>query len=142
MLKKIQDEPCEVDFDDPYLKLDFPSAGTLPPPCISVTNVAFGYTRDAVLYEKCDFGLDCDSRVAIVGPNGAGKSTFLKLLMGEIEPTDGHVGRHAKLVMAKFTCAEIERRSRADSAETCTVAAALRARSQRAATLAGSTTSR
>ena len=142
MLKKIQDEPCEVDFDDPYLKLDFPSAGTLPPPCISVNNVAFGYTREAVLYEKCDFGLDCDSRVAIVGPNGAGKSTFLKLLMGEIEPTDGHVGRHAKLVMAKFTCAEIARRSRADRAEACTAAAALRARSRRAAALAGSTISR
>ena len=31
-----------MDFDDPYLKLDFPSATTLPPPCISVTNVAFG----------------------------------------------------------------------------------------------------
>ena len=88
-----------------------------------------------MLYQGCDFGVDCDSRVAIVGPNGAGepplprthrvglqpgytsgrslhhntaagvagKSTFLKLLTGEIEPTEGHVGRHAKLVTAKFT---------------------------------------
>jgi ABC-type multidrug transport system ATPase subunit len=47
MLQKIQDEPCEVDFDDPYLKLDFPSASTLPPPCVSVTNVAFGYEPGA-----------------------------------------------------------------------------------------------
>jgi ATP-binding cassette subfamily F protein 2 len=108
MLKKLQDEPCEVDFDDPYLKLDFPAANNLPPPCISVNNVAFGYTRDKILYEHCDFGMDCESRVAIVGPNGAGKSTFLKLLMGEIEPTDGHVGRHAKLVLAKFTQHHIE----------------------------------
>ena len=30
-----------------------------------------------------------ESRVAIVGPNGVGKSTFLKLLMGDIEPTSG-----------------------------------------------------
>ena len=109
MLQKIQDEPCEVDFDDPYLKLDFPSASTLPPPCISVTNVAFAYPLadgtipDVPLYENCNFGLDCDSRVAIVGPNGAGKSTFLKLLTGEIQPTDGHVSRHAKLIIAKFT---------------------------------------
>ncbi|MBD3288194.1 ATP-binding cassette domain-containing protein [candidate division KSB1 bacterium] len=29
--------------------------------------------------------------VAIVGPNGAGKSTFLKVLLGLIEPTSGHV---------------------------------------------------
>ena len=94
--------------------LDFPSASTLPPPCISVTNVAFAYPLadgtipDVPLYENCNFGLDCDSRVAIVGPNGAGKSTFLKLLTGELEPTDGHVGRHAKLVVAKFTQHHIE----------------------------------
>ena len=109
MLQKIQDEPCEVDFDDPYLKLDFPSASTLPPPCISVTNVAFAYPLadgtipKVPLYRDCNFGLDCESRVAIVGPNGAGKSTFLKLLTGEIQPTEGHVGRHAKLIVAKFT---------------------------------------
>ena len=37
-----------------------------------------------------------------------GKSTFLKLLTGEIEPTEGHVGRHAKLIIAKFTQHHIE----------------------------------
>ena len=108
MLQKIQDEPCEVDFDDPYLKLDFPSATTLPPPCISVTNAAFGYEPGKTLYQNCNFGVDCESRVAIVGPNGAGKSTFLKLLTGEIDPTEGHVGRHAKLIVAKFTQHHIE----------------------------------
>ena len=35
MLQKLQDEPCEVDFDDPYLRLDFPCGGHLPPPCSS-----------------------------------------------------------------------------------------------------------
>ena len=103
VLERLQNEPCEVDFDDPYLRLDFPCAGQLPPPCITVNDVSFGYTRDRILYEHCDFGVDCDSRVAIVGPNGAGKSTFLKLLTAEIEPIDGHVGRHSKLVTAKFT---------------------------------------
>mmetsp|Transcript_5729 Transcript_5729/g.13287 ORF Transcript_5729/g.13287 Transcript_5729/m.13287 type:complete len:271 (-) Transcript_5729:279-1091(-) len=108
MLQRLQDEPCEVDFDDPYLKLDFPSASTLPPPCISVNEVAFGYEPGKTLYEKCNFGLDCDSRVAIVGPNGAGKSTFLRLLQDEIQPTEGHVGRHAKLILAKFTQHHVE----------------------------------
>ena len=41
MLTKLQEEAVEVDYDDPYLKLDFPCATALPPPCISVTNVAF-----------------------------------------------------------------------------------------------------
>ena len=31
-----------------------------------------------------EFGLDLDTRLALVGPNGAGKSTLLKLIFGEV----------------------------------------------------------
>lgn len=107
LLTKLQEEATEIDFDDPYLKIDFPAATHLPPPCISVTDVSFGYSVDGapprILYEKLNFGVDMDSRVAVIGPNGAGKSTFLKLLDGELNPVEGHVGRHAKLRIARFT---------------------------------------
>jgi len=104
MLKRLQEEAVDVDYDDPYLKLQFPCANPLPPPCISVINVAFGYDSDLPpLYEDLNFGMDMDSRVAVVGPNGAGKSTFLKLLDGEIVPTEGSVNRHCKLRLAKFS---------------------------------------
>jgi len=43
MLAKLQEERVDVDFDDPYLRLNFPHATPLPPPCISVMNAAFGY---------------------------------------------------------------------------------------------------
>ena len=36
------------------------------------------------IYKNLDFGIDLDTRVALVGPNGAGKSTLLKLLVGEV----------------------------------------------------------
>eukprot|EP00929_Paragymnodinium_shiwhaense_P123931 TRINITY_DN984_c0_g2_i1.p1 TRINITY_DN984_c0_g2~~TRINITY_DN984_c0_g2_i1.p1 ORF type:complete len:623 (+),score=208.93 TRINITY_DN984_c0_g2_i1:136-2004(+) len=108
MLTKLQEEAVDVDFDDPYLKLDFPSAANLPPPCISVIDASFGYTEDRILYKDLNFGVDCDSRVAIVGPNGAGKSTFLKLLDGSLLPVDGSVRRHAKLQIARFTQHHIE----------------------------------
>mmetsp|Transcript_90848 Transcript_90848/g.243314 ORF Transcript_90848/g.243314 Transcript_90848/m.243314 type:complete len:625 (+) Transcript_90848:84-1958(+) len=108
LLSKIQEESCEVDFDDPYLKLEFPSASPLPPPCISVLDASFGYDPEKPLYEHLNFGVDMDSRVAIVGPNGAGKSTFLKLLDGSLIPTDGAVRRHSKLVLARFTQHHVE----------------------------------
>ena len=44
-----------------------------------------------MLYKDLTFGLDCDSRIALVGPNGAGKSTLLKMILGQLEPTRGEV---------------------------------------------------
>ena len=41
-------------------------------------------------------------RIGIVGPNGAGKSTLLKLLLGELEPTTGHVRRGTKQEVAYY----------------------------------------
>ena len=38
------------------------------------------------IYKNLDFGIDLDTRVALVGPNGAGKSTLLKLISGEVRP--------------------------------------------------------
>ena len=36
------------------------------------------------IYKNLEFGLDLDSRLALVGPNGAGKSTLLKLIYGDV----------------------------------------------------------
>lgn len=41
-------------------------------------------------------------RIGIVGPNGAGKSTLIKLLLGEHEPSSGHVKRGSRLEVAYY----------------------------------------
>ena len=63
----------------------FPDCGSIPPPVIMVQHVSFRYTADRPLvYNNIDFGIDLESRIALVGPNGAGKSTLLKLIDGEV----------------------------------------------------------
>ena len=49
----------------------------------------FSYSQ-AYIYKDLDFGIDLDTRVALVGPNGAGKSTLLKLIVGEVGCADVH----------------------------------------------------
>ncbi|XP_066352329.1 ABC transporter F family member 1-like [Miscanthus floridulus] len=87
---------------DKILVFRFTNVGKLPPPVLQFVEVTFGYTPDNLLYKKLDFGVDLDSRIALVGPNGAGKSTLLKLMTAELVPLDGMVRRHNHLRIAQF----------------------------------------
>ena len=47
--------------------------------------MSFRYNESTpIIYKNLEFGLDLDSRLALVGPNGAGKSTLLKLIYGDV----------------------------------------------------------
>ncbi|XVE59044.1 hypothetical protein DITRI_Ditri05aG0013200 [Diplodiscus trichospermus] len=87
---------------DKVLVFRFADVGKLPPPVLQFVDVTFGYSPDNLLYKNLDFGVDLDSRVALVGPNGAGKSTLLKLMTGDLVPIDGMVRRHNHLRIAQF----------------------------------------
>ncbi|PIN03553.1 putative transporter (ABC superfamily) [Handroanthus impetiginosus] len=87
---------------DKVLTFRFTDVGKLPPPVLQFVEVTFGYTPDNLIYKNLDFGVDLDSRVALVGPNGAGKSTLLKLMTGDLVPLDGMVRRHNHLRIAQF----------------------------------------
>lgn len=70
---------------DKIVTFYFPSCGSIPPPVIMVQNVSFRYNdKSPWIYKNLEFGIDLDTRLALVGPNGAGKSTLLKLLYGEV----------------------------------------------------------
>merc|ERR1719187_3152900 len=81
----------------------FYSCGTIPPPVLHVQNVSFRYDESTPwIYKNLEFGVDLDTRLALVGPNGAGKSTLLKILYGDLSPTEGMVRRHNHLKMARY----------------------------------------
>lgn len=87
---------------DKVLVFRFTDVGKLPPPVLQFVEVDFGYTPENLIYRSVDFGVDLDSRVALVGPNGAGKSTLLKLMTGDLTPLDGMVKRHNHLRIAQY----------------------------------------
>ncbi|XP_064613584.1 LOW QUALITY PROTEIN: ATP-binding cassette sub-family F member 2-like [Liolophura sinensis] len=88
---------------DKTLTFYFPPCGKLPPPIIMVQHVSFRYSEDSKwIYRNLDFGIDLDTRVALVGPNGAGKSTLLKLILGELIPTDGLIRRHSHVKIGRY----------------------------------------
>jgi len=57
---------------------------------LSTVNLTQRYGK-RVLFEKINITLDLGKRYGLIGANGAGKSTFMKILAGEIEPSEGEV---------------------------------------------------
>jgi len=84
------------------VKFRFPETSQLQPPILGAYNISFNFENQPPLFKDCEFGIDMSSRVAIVGPNGVGKSTFLKLLMGDLEPTKGETRRNLRLKVGRF----------------------------------------
>jgi len=81
----------------------FYSCGEIPPPVVMVQNVSFRYNdKTPWIYKNLEFGLDLDTRLALVGPNGAGKSTLLKLIYGELIPNEGMIRRHNHLKFGRY----------------------------------------
>jgi len=88
---------------DKTVSFYFPSCGPIPPPVIMVQNVSFRYNdKTPWIYRNLEFGIDLDTRLALVGPNGAGKSTLLKLLYGDITPTEGMIRKNSHLRFGRY----------------------------------------
>jgi len=82
----------------------FPDSELISPPVLAFSGVSFSYSGEKKdhLYENLELSIDLDSRIALVGPNGAGKSTLLKLMLKEIEPTEGQMSRSGKLRVGHY----------------------------------------
>ncbi|GBE80182.1 P-loop containing nucleoside triphosphate hydrolase protein [Sparassis latifolia] len=87
------------------LRFNFEDVGKLPPPILAFNDVAFSYSgkKEDYLYQHLSFGIDMESRVAIVGQNGTGKSTLLNLITGVLQPCEGNISRHVGLKLAKYS---------------------------------------
>ncbi len=57
---------------------------------IEVKDLSFKYDRDYI-FENLNFDIYEGDFVGIIGANGAGKSTLIKLILGQLRPTNGNV---------------------------------------------------
>ena len=102
--RMIEEGLIEKPFEDTLFRFKFPNVGTMPPPLISFSDVKFSYSgkKADYLFDGVSFGIDCDSRIALVGPNGAGKSTLLKLMVGENRATEGNVSVRGGISIGRY----------------------------------------
>lgn len=100
MLEKMDFVPAVV--EDPTFTFKIESPDIEKPPYIQAVDICFSYVKGKTIFSKLNFNLDADSRIALVGKNGSGKSTFLKVLSGELEPSEGTINRNSKIRVAKF----------------------------------------
>ena len=56
---------------------------------IQINNVSFGYPGSKLLFSNVEFGVTSKSRIVLLGENGNGKTTLVKLMLGDLEPTEG-----------------------------------------------------
>jgi ATP-binding cassette subfamily F protein 3 len=85
--------------EDVDLPLTIHGAGSLDRPAVELQDVAFAYAGAQPLFcsagkHPYEFVVRCNSRIVLMGENGNGKSTLVKLLLGELEPTQGAVVRN------------------------------------------------
>lgn len=85
----INSKQCKLNFN--FMPLDPIRRAVIKTDSLSV---AFG---DRQILHRISFYLGPQDRVWIQGENGAGKTTFLRLLTGEILPSDGTVFRSQKI---------------------------------------------
>ncbi|XP_042911585.1 ATP-binding cassette sub-family F member 2 [Parasteatoda tepidariorum] len=103
MAKMVAGGLTEKVVSEKVVQFYFPDCGTIPPPVIMVQNVSFRYQENGrLIYKNLEFGIDLDSRIALVGPNGAGKTTLLKLLCNEVAPSEGLIRTHSHLRIARY----------------------------------------
>ena len=56
----------------------------------SSLGLSFG---DEEIFSGLNFRIDRGERAALVGVNGAGKTSLIRILCGELEPSEGNVQR-------------------------------------------------
>ncbi|NOT18961.1 MAG: ATP-binding cassette domain-containing protein [Sideroxydans sp.] len=77
-----------VHVTDGHFELEIEAPERSPDLLLRAEKMGFAYGEKS-LFSNIELVLRAGARIALLGPNGAGKSTLIKLLVGELQPTQG-----------------------------------------------------
>jgi ATP-binding cassette, subfamily F, member 3 len=95
--------------EDPTLAFRFNNLEFTAKRIAEVTDLSFSYDSTLTLIENLSFTVEKDDRIGIIGKNGRGKSTLLRLLVGELSPSEGSLRYHDKVVHGYLGQSNVER---------------------------------
>lgn len=71
---------------------------------LHASGLAYGHpAQNSPLFTEVAFDLRPGDRVALVGPNGTGKTSLLRLMTGELTPSEGAIARRPGLQVASLS---------------------------------------
>lgn len=62
-----------------------------PDSYVRFKGVGFGYPGQPPLFKNLDLEIRRGQKIGLIGPNGAGKTTLMKMITGDLQPTEGEV---------------------------------------------------
>ncbi|MFZ5815774.1 MAG: ribosomal protection-like ABC-F family protein [Bacillota bacterium] len=93
MGRRLERKRVEKPREAARLNLRMEEAGHVARNLVLAENLGFSYDGRRWLVRQASFYLQRGDRVALVGPNGAGKTTLVRLLLGELHPSEGRLYR-------------------------------------------------
>jgi ATPase subunit of ABC transporter with duplicated ATPase domains len=75
----------------PWIRFDFDEKEKLHRLAVEIENLKFGYDPAAPLFKNFTCNIEAGDKIAVIGENGVGKTTFLKLLLGQLQPSYGTI---------------------------------------------------
>jgi ATPase subunit of ABC transporter with duplicated ATPase domains len=74
----------------PWIRFDYDEKQKLHRQAVEIENLTFAYEGNArKIVDNLTLTINGGEKIAVIGENGVGKTTFLKLLMGELQPSYG-----------------------------------------------------